>query len=355
MVRSMAETNPILIMNIFYMLSYAFQVLKEKNYEKVATEEFDHMEDLLAAVLAKGAAQQIKRGLYREYREREESLPVLRGKLELNGTLRHQWQQRRLLHCQYDELTQDNLYNGIIKTTLEFLGKSKQVKRERRSALKKVLVFFQEVGIVQPEQIPWNKLRFHRGNRTYEMLLNLCYLAWEGLLQTTEHGERKLSLFPDEHMARLYEKFLLAYYRQHHPELDEVRSAQISWNLGQLPDESSLTLLPAMQSDVFLRKGERVLILDAKYYNSTLQTNFGKKSLHSQNLYQLYTYVKNQDRSHTGNVSGLLLYAKTQESLTPDCSYDMDGNAIAAKTLDLNQDFSSIARQLDGVVGEYLS
>lgn len=354
MVCSMAETNSILIKNIFIMLSYAFQVLQEENYKKVAAEEFQNMEDLLAAILAKGVAQQVKRGLYREYQEQEDSLPVLRGKLELNGTFRHQWQQRRLLSCQYDELTQNNLYNQVIKTTLWALARSEEVKRERRSALKKLLVFFQEVGTVQPEQIPWRMLRFHRGNRTYEMLLNLCYLTWEGLLQTTEQGDRKLSLFSDEHMARLYEKFLLAYYCQHHPELDEVKSAQISWHLDAQPEEDSLALLPAMQSDVFLRRGEKTLIIDAKFYSSTLQTNYGKKTLHSQNLYQIYAYVKNQDRGHTGKVSGLLLYAKTQEALTPDCRYDIDGNIIAAKTLDLNQEFSSIARQLDEAVEEYI-
>ena len=62
MVCSMAETNSILIKNIFIMLSYAFQVLQEENYKKVAAEEFQNMEDLLAAILAKGVAQQVKRG-----------------------------------------------------------------------------------------------------------------------------------------------------------------------------------------------------------------------------------------------------------------------------------------------------
>ena len=95
----------------------------------------------------------------------------------------------------------------MIKTTLWALARSEEVKRERRSALKKLLVFFQEVGTVQPEQIPWRMLRFHRGNRTYEMLLNLCYLTWEGLLQTTEQGDRKLSLFSDEHMAGYMRNF----------------------------------------------------------------------------------------------------------------------------------------------------
>ena len=72
-------------------------------------------------------------------------------------------------------------------------------------------------------------------------------------------------------------------------------------------------------------------------------------TLHSNNLYQIFTYVKNHDRKNTGNVSGMLLYAKTQESITPDCVFPMGGNQISVKTLDLNLPFSSIAAQLDKI------
>ena len=49
------------------MLAYAFQVLCQKNYEDVASEEFEEVQDLFAAILARGIAQQLKQGLYREY------------------------------------------------------------------------------------------------------------------------------------------------------------------------------------------------------------------------------------------------------------------------------------------------
>jgi 5-methylcytosine-specific restriction enzyme subunit McrC len=49
------------------MLAYAFQVLNEDCYKKVALEDFENAENLLAAILAKGIANQIKRGLGREY------------------------------------------------------------------------------------------------------------------------------------------------------------------------------------------------------------------------------------------------------------------------------------------------
>ena len=51
------------IQNIYYMLSYAFQVLNEQGYKQVATEEFDNVAELCAAILIKGVSLQIKRGL----------------------------------------------------------------------------------------------------------------------------------------------------------------------------------------------------------------------------------------------------------------------------------------------------
>ena len=44
----------------------------------------------------------------------------------------------------------------------------------------------------------------------------------------------------------------------------------------------------------------------------------------------------------------MLLYAKTEEAITPDCSYVMSG-----KTLDLNKEFKLLAAQLDKIAEEY--
>ena len=145
-------------------------------------------------------------------------------------------------------------------------------------------------------------------------------------------------------LEKLYEKFLLAYYQKHFPQLNP-RASQIFWAL----DEGEQTFLPKMQSDVTLSRGEDVLIIDAKFYSSTMQNHFGTKKFHSHNLYQIFTYVKNS------TVSGLLLYARTDEIFQPAESYEMSGNKISVETLDLNKNFSEIAAQLNLVVGENFS
>ena len=111
-----------------------------------------------------------------------------------------------------------------------------------------------------------------------------------------------------------------------------------------------------MQSDIHLQKDNTVLIIDAKYYSHTTQTRYDKHTLHSNNMYQIFTYVKNRDYDfgdEEHKVSGMLLYAKTEEEIQPDNMYQMHGNQIAVKTLDLNLPFKDIATQLDGIAGAY--
>ena len=75
--------------------------------------------------------------------------------------------------------------------------------------------------------------------------------------------------------------------------------------------------------------------------------------LYTVNLYQIFTYVKNKEielSAQPHEVSGMLLYAKTDEAVLPNNSYKMSGNIISVKTLDLDCDFSEIANQLNKIV-----
>lgn len=335
------------------MLSYAFQILKQTNYGSVAAEEFDNIQDLFAAILAKGVAKQLKQGLYREYVTQHESLSVMRGKLDMPETIRNRIQRKQRFACEFDELSENNLFNQILKTTMHCLVRDKGVTNKHKSALNKLLVFFDGVAPLKPSSIDWKRIHYLRNNKNYEMLLNICYFVLDGMLQTTDTGDYRMALFSDEHMARLYEKFILEYYRQHHSYLSEVRAAQVKWDLQGENDESMIRFLPVMQTDIYLRLDEKILILDAKYYGRTLQKQYDKYTLHSGNIYQIYTYVKNQDKAKTGKVAGILVYAKTEEDITPDCVFNIGGNQIGAKTLDLNKDFKLIAAQLDAIVEQF--
>lgn len=333
------------------MLAYAFQVLHQSNYEKIDTELFDNVQDLFAAILSKGIAQQLKQGLHREYVNQVEELSVMHGKIEINGTLKNRIQNRKKLTCEYDELSENNIFNQVLKTTALLLMKEKDVREESKVALKKEMLFFSGVEEINPYLIHWNQLRFSRNNQSYRMLLSICQFVLQGLLLTTDDGQYKLNHFLDEQrMCRLYEKFILEFYKKEVPEV-KAKASEIEWQL----DDGNSTLLPSMKSDIMLTRGNKTLIIDAKYYSRSTQVQYNKHTLHSQNIYQIFTYVKNKDIGNTGNVAGMLLYAKTDEEIAPDMSVVLNRNPIGAKTLDLNCEFEEISRQLKKISKDYFA
>jgi 5-methylcytosine-specific restriction enzyme subunit McrC len=152
-------------------------------------------------------------------------------------------------------------------------------------------------------------------------------------------------------MYRLYERFVLAYYRRHFPDLN-ASGAHIEW----ATDDGVTQLLPAMKSDITLRHQGKTLIIDTKCYSEALQNNsfFNSRTLHSQHLYQIFAYVKNHALRSADEVSGLLLYAKTDEEILPHHDYRMSGNRISVRTLDLSRTFREISEQLNDIVQQFL-
>lgn len=336
------------------MLAYAFTTLNQSNYDEIAAEEFDNIHNLFAAILAKGIGQQLKQGLYREYLNRTEALSVVRGKIDMPGTIKNRIARKQVVTCEFDTLSENNLLNRIIKTTVMLLIRHAKVNSDYKAELKKEMLFFSEVDEIDPATILWGNIRFSRNNQTYRMLISLCRFILEGMLLTTEQGDYKMASFVDEQrMCRLYEKFILEYYSKEYPALN-ARASQIPWAL----DDGIGTMLPIMQSDITLSYGSNYLIIDAKYYAHTMQAQYDTHTLHSNNLYQIFTYVKNKDielGSVPHKVSGMLLYARTDETIQPDNTYMMSGNRISVRTLDLNCEFSEIQRQLNDIAEGFMT
>lgn len=339
------------IQNVYYMLSYAFRNLNEAEAKKYSSEKFEFIDDLFTAILAKGLAKQIKRGLGKEYLYRTEELIAPKGRISVSETLKMRAVQKNIIGCDLDELVENTYMNQILKSTSLLLLHSKDVAKENKKQLKKVLLFFSNVDEINCRTIDWSRLQYNRNNVSYKMLMNICYLIIKGMLISDKEGNMKISRYiDDQQMYVLYEKFILAYYKKHFPDF-KVTQSHIPWNT----DDGMIDLLPRMKTDIMIEYKGKTLIIDAKYYDSALQKNsrYGNQTVYSNNLYQIFAYIKNRDKEHSGKVSGMLLYANT-DGENPDKDYLMDGNKISVKTLDLNCHFSEVKRQLDEIVKVWL-
>lgn len=322
----------------------------DRRYKDIATEQFDNTAELCAAILTKGIALLLKRGLGKEYIPQIDALSTLHGKIEVSDSIKGRTMFKKQLVCSYDDFSVNTYMNRIIKTTAELLLHA-DISKTRKKELRKLIVYFRDIDVLDVHTINW-RIQYNCNNQTYRMLISICWLLIKGLLQTNSDGSTRLMDFLDEQrMCRLYEKFILEYYKREFPMLG-VSASQIPWAL----DDGSGAMLPTMQSDIMLTLGNDVLIIDAKYYSHTTQLQYDVHTLHSGNLYQIFTYVKNKDFEFADTphkVSGMLLYAKTEEAIQPDKRYQMSGNSISVKTLDLNRDFSVIAAQLNAIAKEH--
>lgn len=334
------------VRNIYYMLSYAFQVLNEQGYRKIAAEKFHNTTELCAEIIIVAVNRQIKNGIEKEYVPRLDDVVTVRGKINISESIKKQVILRKQLTCEYDEFSVNTYKNRIIKSTMLLLLKS-NIKVEQKEKIRKLLLYFSDVNILDVRYIDWN-INFNRNNKSYRLLISICYLIIKGLLQMQKDGSITMKdYFDEQRMCRLYEKFILEYYKKEFPSMD-VSSSQIQWCL----DDEYNNCLPIMQSDIMVSHKNNILIIDAKYYSNNIQSYHEKKSVISGNLYQIFTYVKNLAfNNRDKKVSGLLLYAKTDSDVqVEENTYFMSGNKIGTAKLNLNCDFSEIKKQLDNII-----
>jgi 5-methylcytosine-specific restriction enzyme subunit McrC len=324
------------------MLAYAFGGLNSAEIINTDKEEFENIHSLFAEIILRGMSRQIKRGLRRDYQQKTELLSTIRGRINISESLASNSQIRKQLVCEFDEFTEDTIPNRIIKSAAILLIRKGELSRETRHKLKRMCDILSNVQNISPSKIRFDILKNIKLNLDYKMLLNVCKLLFDGLLMNEQSGEYKLRKFlQDDKMHALFERFVREYFHYHYPEFN-AQSKEIKWD-AEFTDD----YLPQMKTDTTLTYRGKTLIIDTKYYSHSMSVFYSKSSYHSGNLYQIYTYVKNADKTNSGNVSGMLLYAKTDDTILPNGYNNFGGNTISVKTLDLTLPFEGIKRQLD--------
>ncbi len=340
------NSQKIPVRNLYYLLCYAWNRLAEGEIVDVSAVDTNELADLFATVLISGVNHLSRRGLDKGYRLHQEELASVRGRIQVDVTARRLLMQQGRIQCEYDEFTVNTLPNQIIKSTLAFLARVPSLNKSLKAKLQKMCREFHGA-----ETIPLNKYIFRRvqlntNNRFYRFLLNVCEITIASWLVDERTGRYHFRDFvrDDNAMGRLYENFILNFYKIHLKNAS-VKKEKIKWNASSATDPE-LKYLPSMETDISIRYAQRCLIIDAKFYSKTLQTYYDKESIHSANLYQIFSYLENL-RSRGGgdeNAEGMLLYPAIDKRIRE--TYNLGKRRIHICTLDLNAEWRYIHREL---------
>ena len=344
-------SSPIPIRNIYYLLCYAWNKLSEGQIVDVSGVDSTELADLFATVLINGMNHALRRGLDRGYEEHEGELTSIRGRIDIAMSSRRMLASHGKAYCYYDEFTVNTLPNRIIKSTLRYLSNAPGLDKTLRTKLLKLYRDLHEIEDVQLNKFAFRRVQLNSNNRFYRFLLNICELVQSAWLVDEQTGTYKFKDFirDDRAMARLFEGFILNFYKMELPNC-EVKKERIYWNASSDTDPT-LQYLPSMETDISIRDGRRTLIIDAKYYSQTFQSYYDKETIHSSNIYQIMAYLNNikEYGGIDANAEGMLLYPVVDKKLRE--TYDMQGHKIHICTLDLSREWKDIRHELLELIG----
>ncbi|MBO4414708.1 MAG: hypothetical protein J5824_01860 [Lachnospiraceae bacterium] len=162
-----------------------YPVLGEREYSDidaaVKDKEYSGVIDLYASIISHAVSKQLKTGLYREYIRKKDDLTVMHGTMDIRGTVRNRLERKYLISCESDELSENNPFNRMLKTTMMFLLRRNEVRPETRTELKKQILAFSQIETSDAGMIDWKRLMDRRSSGSMIMLAQVCRrtLEWQ--------------------------------------------------------------------------------------------------------------------------------------------------------------------------------
>ena len=246
--------------------------------------------DLIALLLAEGTELILRGGLLADYVEREDELPVLRGRLLGDQQVLRRFGQVDRLVCRFDEHEQNIAENQLLAAALSRCS-TRVTHDSVRRRVRRLLAIFQEA--CRPDDLDLegirNRMTYHRLNEHYRNPHALAWLILDGLgtRDVLVTGETNCFAFLID-MNRLFEMFVFrlvdtllagSAMRVHYQRAD--RSIILNASTGQpyarvVPD----ILVERSAADTTAR-----LAIDAKY------KLYDERKLSSSDVYQSFLYA----------------------------------------------------------------
>lgn len=253
----------------------------------------------------------VKRGLRSEYRQCEDNVFSLRGKLMMSPHLRQNLFRADRFFVEFDEFSTDRPENRIVRAAL--LKAQQLASSQANQQLARELSFvFCDVPPSTQARVDFQQVRLDRGMNYYSDAL-----AWARLISDNESpltgkgGNTAPSLlFP---MEAVFEAYVAKYLPQQLNSLHTLKTKVRSRHLVRHCEQSWFQLKP----DFLIRKaGIDVLVLDTKWKMLDCRKANGtdKYGLSQNDFYQLQAYGLNY-LDGVGDV--VLIYPKTDKFVEP--------------------------------------
>lgn len=260
--------------------------------------------DILAKVFSKKLLNELQKGLYREYVSKEEALSMIKGKILISKSIKENTINKNKMNCKYDEFTEYNLFNAILKRAINvilFSIKNNDVKKE----LNIINNIFNDISDIY---ISNNIILNYKLNRMNNRFLECFTLAKLILLNSSMDKslgkENGFSILFE--MNYLYEEYIGVLLKEVFNNTNisintQEKSRYLLWNT--LKERNEIALKPDI---VIYKDNKPKVIIDTKWKSSSINN----REIYSQSdIYQMYAYIT----TYTECEECILLYPKFED------------------------------------------
>ena len=347
------------IRNIWLLLLYASELYQYlPRHRRVALEEApDNIPDLVAEILTYAVERRLRRNLSFGYQRVNADLTRVRGSINFLRTECHQLLQRGKVASTYEEMTVDTLRNRFVKAALLELSRAVN-HRDNQKLVRKCRVASGRMARAGISDSPASMYRRRRQefstsriNTEDREMLAAARLAFDLSLPTEDAGASRLAMPSYERESwALFEGAVRGFYAKNLGDKgwEVSRGSRTHWPVE--PEQRTPRLiLPSMQTDIVLKRPnpQHRIIVDTKFKSVMVRGRYGRETLRSGDIYQLYAYLRSQEKpcdQLSINSTGILLYPAIHAHV--DDAAIIQGHEVRFATVDLTADSQSIRRRL---------
>ena len=344
------------IRNLWHMLLYAWNEAPLNSMHGWMMEEAEQaptLDALLASILIKLMQQRLRIGLGHDYVGEERKFPGVRGRINFAESLKQRTLDSGQLICEFQGFSVNASKNQIIRSTLARLLKVGQFGPEAASVkelqqkLRHLIRDLDGIDFIELTPDLIRRQLLIRNDHDYRLMLSICDLILQRQMPSGSEGTSlTVPAFDGETLVlhNIYERFVANFYRIHLTGWNVSAQKRLEWHAKEASDR-----LPMMVPDLVLQEesSDQIIILDTKFTaHSLIENQWGKPIFDSSHLYQLYAYLKSQEKISEAHrdAMGMLLYPAVQSRLSE--KIELQDHVIRIESIDLTAPWQEIERQL---------
>jgi len=277
--------------------------------------------EIFISIFARKVLNYYEKSIYREYKVENQDVTFIKGKININNTIKHNIKGSHLHNVSFDELTENNVFNSIIKTILLKLLSFTQ-SAENKKLIRKCLVFFDSTNLIELSIPLFDNLKFSRLNEKLRVLINMARMFYSNLAPEYQIGKQTIFSFLIP-VNQLFE-----YYVYRKLCKDNTLKIMYQKEFGFLKLYSQKKII---KPDYIILDDLNIKYVGDAKYKIVDPTNF--RDFNNSDLYQIYTYLKINDSK-----IGFLYYPQTIGSHRKDIeieSVESDPIKVIVKFIDL--------------------